>query len=63
MTLLKIRHENKNLEIVAKIVNSVASKYDCAVRYDSESNAINFSGSKNQIQDIVAETLWMLGAD
>lgn len=54
MSILKIHHQNQNLELVSKIMNSVAVKYDCRVKYDRDAKALDFSGD-DQLRRFIAE--------
>ncbi len=48
---------NMNLEIVAKLLNSVARKYDCRVLYDADENRLSFRGDTQHCQHITEELL------
>jgi hypothetical protein len=61
MSILKIHNRNLNLELVSKIMNSVAVKYDCRVKYNREANALDFSGDDQLRKFIAEETLAFLG--
>jgi hypothetical protein len=54
---LYIASKNVNLEIVAKLLNSVAEKYDCCVRYDQKKNSLEFFGDDAYWRHIVEEVL------
>lgn len=54
---LCIAFKNQNLEIIAKIINSVACKYDCSVRYVAEENRLKFAGDKKCFRPIVEEMM------
>jgi len=60
MSILKVNHQNQNLELVSKIMNSVAIKYECRVKYNQESNALDFSGDDQLRRFIAEETLAVL---
>ena len=48
---------NMNLEIVAKLLNSVARKYDCRVQYHADENRLSFRGDTEHWQHITEELL------
>ena len=54
---LYIASKNVNLEILAKLLNSVAEKYDCFVRYDKIENSLEFIGEKTYWRHIVEEMM------
>ena len=60
MSVLKVHHRNQNLELVSKIMNSVAIKYECRVKYNPEANALDFSGDIQLRRFIAEETLAVL---
>jgi hypothetical protein len=47
---------NGNLEILSKLMNSAAKKYDCRVTYDAENGAIQFYGDRDHTHMIAEET-------
>jgi len=49
--------KNGNLEILAKIINSVAGKYDCHVDYIPGENRLEFHGDQDCCRHITEETL------
>lgn len=59
MTSIKIKHRNSNLEILAKLMNSFASKYDCTVKYDREYDRINFSGDEVHKRSLANEIAYL----
>jgi len=54
---IKINEKNNNLELISKLMNSVAIKYDCTVKYDSEKDSLNFKGDDAFRKIIAEETL------
>lgn len=56
MRHLPIHRKNLNLELMAKLLNSAAVKYDCRVKYDETRNAIAFRGDEDLRRVIVEET-------
>jgi hypothetical protein len=54
---IKINYSNSgNLEIISKLMNSAAKKYDCRVTYDAENSAIQFYGDRDHTRTIAEET-------
>lgn len=60
---LRIAIRNVNLEIVAKILNAVARKYGCWVRYLPLENRLKFVGDPACFQPIVEEMLAFFSTD
>lgn len=60
---LRIAIKNVNLEIIAAILNSVARKYGCRVRYFARENRLKFIGDQTCFQPIVEEMLSFFCAD
>ncbi|MBF0235506.1 MAG: hypothetical protein HQK62_07780 [Desulfamplus sp.] len=60
MDTLRLNYSNRTLEIVAKIMNSYATKYDCTVKYNSTYNALDFSGNDSHKIAIAHETSYIL---
>ena len=54
---LYIASKNVNLEILAKLLNSIAEKYDCFVKYDKQENSLKFIGDTSCWRHIVEEFL------
>jgi len=57
MAPVPVVFENANIEILAKLMNSVARKYGCRVRFDRPSRKVRFSGDEVYKPHIVEETL------
>ena len=57
MNKLYIASKNVNLEIIAKLLNSVAAKYGCYVRYDRRENSLKFIGDEDYWKHIVEEVM------
>lgn len=57
---LYIASKNVNLEIMAKLLNSVAQKYDCRVRYNMGENSLKFFGDESCWRHIAEELLEMI---
>ena len=47
--------ENVNLEIIAKLLNSVAEKYGCYVRCEKRENSLKFMGDESHWAHTIEE--------
>lgn len=54
---LRIALKNVNLEIIAKLLNPVARKYDCYVKYIPRENRLKFVGDQSYFRPIVEEMM------
>jgi hypothetical protein len=54
---LHIIRKVNNLEIISKLMNSVAKQCDCRVKYDPEGKSIRFYGDTDLQQYITEQTL------
>jgi hypothetical protein len=57
MRIIKIRYRDNNLEIISKLMNSVALQYDCRINYDAKENTLIFCGDDRYMRPIVEETM------
>jgi len=57
MEQVQIVNNVNNLEIISKLMNSVAKQYGCRVKYNPESGGIRFYGDASCQKYIVEETL------
>ena len=57
MEEVKIVTQVDNLEILSKLMDSVARQCDCRVKYNSENRSIKFHGNDAYKKYIVEETL------
>jgi hypothetical protein len=57
MRIVKIRYRDSNLEIISKLMNSVALQYDCRINYDAKENTLIFCGDDRYMRPIVEETI------
>lgn len=57
MNKLYIASKNVNLEVIAKLLNSVAEKYGCFVRYNRRENSLKFIGDEDYWKHIVEEVM------
>ena len=55
--MIAINKINWNREIFRKILNSVAAKYDCDVRFTFDAGRIHFEGNPECAEEIVKEAL------
>jgi hypothetical protein len=49
--------KNVNLEVIAKLINSVAQRYDCYVQYISRDNSLKFHGEEATWRHIIEEVM------
>ena len=61
--MLAINNINWNREIWRKILNSVAAKYDCGVRFTLDAGRINYEGNPDCAEEIVKEALSLVGGN
>jgi hypothetical protein len=61
MSVIRINHKIDNLEIMAKLLNSVATNYDCRVKYNRSSRQVQFFGEDAYKLHFIEETLDLLG--
>jgi hypothetical protein len=57
MEEIRIVHDINNLEIISKIMNSVAKQCDCRVKYHAEDRSIRFYGDADLQQYVTEQTL------
>lgn len=57
MDTINIHQRINNLEIISKLMNSVALQYDCRVKYDAEENKLRFRGDDIYRRTIVEMTI------
>ncbi len=63
MWKLTINRYVNNLELLSKLMNSIAQKCNCRVKYNEKSNSINFTGNEKYKRFIVEETMSYLPRD
>lgn len=59
MSIIKINHKSNNIELVSKLMNSVALKYDCRVKYNPDTETICFNGN-DACKSFIAEETFKL---
>lgn len=57
MNKVPIIYKNVNLEVLTKLLNSVAKRYGCTVEYNAEDNRIAFTGDEECCRHVTEETL------
>jgi len=57
MAGIRIIRRNSNMELVSKLMNSVAVKYGCRVKYNTEKGVLNFFGDEACKRFIAEETM------
>jgi|GEM_PF-1475024 len=57
MHKIPINCKNANLEILTKLLNSVAKRYGCQVEYIAEDNRLKFNGDMECCRHVTEETL------
>lgn len=63
MDKLRVNRNNRTLEVIAKIMNSYATKYDCTIKYNAEYNSLDFRGEEIHKRAIAYEASNILNAD
>ncbi|GBC60349.1 hypothetical protein DENIS_1300 [Desulfonema ishimotonii] len=61
MHTIKINRKNNNLELVSKLMNSVAAKYNCTVKYNRNDGGLCFTGD-DAFKPLIAEDTMRLFA-
>jgi hypothetical protein len=59
--MIAVNRVNWNSEIWRKILNSVAAKYDCGVRFTLDAGQLNVEGDRDCAEEIVKEALSLFG--
>jgi hypothetical protein len=57
MDAIPMQYRINNLEIISILMNSVATKFNCRVKWNSEGNSLEFVGDKCYQRAIVEETM------
>jgi hypothetical protein len=60
MSAIRINRQNSNLEILSKLLDSVAAKYNCRVKYNPRRRKMQFFGTKACQKRIIEETSRLL---
>ena len=56
MKPFKVKKQNGNMEVVAKITDSMVQEYGCRVKYNKETGRVDMIGEEH-CKDIVAEVV------
>lgn len=57
MNAVKVNREINNLKILSKIMDSVAKRYQCRVRYNASSNSLCFEGAPENRRHIIEQSM------
>jgi hypothetical protein len=57
MEFIPIQHRISNLEIISILMNSVAAKFNCSVKWNSDGNSLEFVGDRCYQRAIIEETV------
>ena len=60
MSAIRIVKQNKNLEILSKLLDSVAAKYNCRVKYNPSRRKMQFVGTEACKTHVIEETMNLL---
>ena len=60
MSAIRINWQNSNLEILSKLLDSIAAKYNCRVKYDSSRRKMTFFGTEACKSHVIEETSRLL---
>lgn len=57
MNALKINRRVNNLKIISKLMDSVAKRYHCRVRYDAARNRLDFEGDPEVRRHVIEQSM------
>ncbi|MBT8363944.1 MAG: hypothetical protein KJP23_04505 [Deltaproteobacteria bacterium] len=63
MDAFRIVKINYNIEIISKIINSIAKKYDCKVKFDHETETVASNCEEQNKSNILAEVMGIFGVN
>lgn len=63
MDAFRIVKINYNIEIISKIINSIAKKYDCQVKFDHETETVASNCKEGNKSQILAEVMGIFGVN
>lgn len=63
MEALRIIKINYNIEIMSKIINSIAKKYDCQVKFDHETETVASNCEDRNKSRILGEVMGIFGVN
>jgi len=60
INMIAVKKVTNNNELLSKLLNSVARKYDCGAKFSTVSGKLHYDGDEACRQHIIAETLEMI---
>ena len=63
MEAFRIIKINYNIEIISKIINSIAKKYDCQVKFDHETETVTSTCEERNKSQILSEVMGIFGVN
>lgn len=63
MEAFRIVKINYNIEVISKIINSIAKKYDCQVKFDHETEKVSSNCEERNKSHILAEVMGIFGVN
>lgn len=60
INMIAIKKVTNNTELLSKLLNSVARKYDCGAKFSTVSGELHYEGEEACRQYIIDETLEMI---
>ena len=57
MNAVRVNKRVNNLKIVSKLLDSVARRYHCRVRYDAANNRLSFEGDPTARRHIIEQSM------
>ena len=61
MDIFRIVKINYNIEVISKIINSIAKKYDCRVKFNRENGTVTSDCEKDKKPHILEEVMGIFG--
>lgn len=63
MGAFRIIKINNNVEVLSKILNSVAAKYDCQIKYDTQTRKVTSHCDESSKPLIINEVMGIFGVN
>jgi hypothetical protein len=63
MDALRIIRINYNIEVISKIINSIAKKYECQVKFNPETGTVASDCEEAHKPKILGEVMGIFGAN
>ena len=63
MDLFRIVKINYNVEVISKIINSIAKKYDCRVKFNRENGTVTSDCEETHKPHILGEVMGIFGVN